>query len=242
MAPVIIKNRSITFETARSLYVFRESNNTQPTRKISRASSVQDMMVSPAQHNYSVSSLNGSPQYTCSFEHEMKKPKDVHTTTIPFYTTLEELYNGVQKKITYVVKRRDKVTGHKLTSIKSTVINIGHKGEEDDHNIVKVEGDELENGQFKTIVFVMEELPHRTFKRKGNNLYMNIHLSTQEVELGFKRHIKSLDGRSLWIHCNKPTILHGGKQRILNEGMVNPATGARGDLFISYKSESLNAE
>jgi DnaJ family protein B protein 4 len=97
------------------------------------------------------------------------------------------------------------------------------------------EGDELENGETQDIEFIIEEKPHSTFKREGDNLTMKVQLTLLEALSGFTKQIKTLDGRTLKINNTTNVIQPGQESRVANEGMPNSKTGKKGDLIIKYE-------
>ena len=68
-------------------------------------------------------------------------------------------------------------------------------------------------------VFVkLNEIPHRTLKRDGNNLRINLDISLKEAILGFERSIPHLDGHN--VHIEESEDIQDGKViEIENEGM-----------------------
>ena len=68
-------------------------------------------------------------------------------------------------------------------------------------------------------VFVkIHQAPHKTFKRDGNDLKINLDISLKEAILGFERSITHLDGHNVFIEESED-IQDGKMIEIENEGM-----------------------
>ena len=59
------------------------------------------------------------------------------------------------------------------------------------------EGDQEPNLQAGDVIIVLDERPHKTFKRKHNDLICNLEITLTEALCGFKKPIETLDGRTL---------------------------------------------
>ena len=84
------------------------------------------------------------------------------------------------------------------------------------------------------VVFKLKAAPHPRFRRDGNNLHHDMHISVREALLGFSRSVTQLDGREV-------PVAHGGVtqpfevRRVPGEGMPLPDTPSlQGDLFVRY--------
>ena len=53
----------------------------------------------------------------------------------------------------------------------------------------------------------MKQKPHPTFKRVGNNLYVDMQLTLQESLLGFEKSITHLDGRKVTVKSGLNEII-----------------------------------
>jgi DnaJ family protein A protein 1 len=90
------------------------------------------------------------------------------------------------------------------------------------------------------VVVVLEEQPHDVFQRVENrDLAMDITLNITEALCGFKRTIKTLDGRTLVMQTLPGEVVHNGELRcILNEGMpIYKNSMEKGKLLIHFKVE-----
>jgi DnaJ-related protein SCJ1 len=60
--------------------------------------------------------------------------------------------------------------------------------------IMEKEAEQVPDMALGDLIFTLKQKPHKTFKRVGNNLYIDITITLEESLLGFKRTITHLDG------------------------------------------------
>jgi DnaJ family protein A protein 2 len=89
-------------------------------------------------------------------------------------------------------------------------------------------GHHLKTGKTDLIV-VINELPHRVFKRHQNDLYITLDLKLYQALFGFNKVVTQLDGRKLHISSTNKTDYDMVK-RVEGEGMKNQ----RGNLYIKF--------
>ncbi|CAM0136576.1 Molecular chaperone (DnaJ superfamily) [Umbelopsis sp. WA50703] len=153
----------------------------------------------------------------------------------PLPISLEDLYTGTTKRLKVTRKIREGASGRVVTTDKVLTINVKPGWKAGTKIRFPGEGDELENGETQDIEFIIEEKPHSTFKREGDNLTMKVQLTLLEALSGFTKQIKTLDGRTLKINNTTNVIQPGQESRVANEGMPNSKTGKKGDLIIKYE-------
>lgn len=84
------------------------------------------------------------------------------------------------------------------------------------------------------LVIKFMQQPHKTFERKGDDLYTNVTISLTDALTGFETNIKHLDGHLVSIKRDKITW-PGSKMRKPNEGMINYENNKKiGTLFITF--------
>ncbi|KAI9225138.1 DnaJ domain-containing protein [Blastocladiella britannica] len=152
---------------------------------------------------------------------------DTVTRTLP--VSLEELYKGVTKKLK--VTRRDN-DGSTTTAVLEINVKPGWKA----GTKIKFpdQGDEMPGGQRQAIEFVLEEKPHPSYTRVGNDLHTEVRLSLVEALTGFSKTVKTIDGRTLKVSSDKVTV-HGTEVRYAGEGMpVSKTPGTKGALVVKY--------
>ena len=84
------------------------------------------------------------------------------------------------------------------------------------------------------LVFTVQELAHKKYKRKGSNLMTNLNISLKEALLGFDRTITSLDNRKIRVQ-KAGTSQPGDTVRISGEGFPVRNYGNKGDLLVTLE-------
>ena len=142
--------------------------------------------------------------------------------------SLEELYNGATKKLK--VTRR-LLNGNSDEDIITVNIKAGWKA----GTKLKFDkrGDEIAPGTFQTLVFVLDEKPHPTFKREGDDLHITLDISLSEALTGVNKTITTLDSKPLTISTDS-VVEPNSTRRIPKKGMPNSKTGAYGDLVVKF--------
>jgi molecular chaperone DnaJ len=75
--------------------------------------------------------------------------------------------------------------------------------------------------------------PHSTFKRKGDEIYLELPVTFGEAALGAKIEVPTLDGIS---SMTLPPGTQGGQRlKLSGKGMPSPRTGTRGNQYIDVK-------
>lgn len=153
------------------------------------------------------------------------------TITMPLALTLEEIYNGCVKKLKINRKNR---SGMKESKVLEVNVKPGWKT--GTKISFKNEGDYQHECQARqTIQFVLEEKPHATFTRDGNDLKMVIPLSFKESLCGFDKEIMTIDGRKIPLSRSSP-VQPSSVNTYPGLGMpVSKNPSQRGDFHISYK-------
>jgi len=108
------------------------------------------------------------------------------------------------------------------------------------------EGEPHIDGDPGDLIFKVKELKHKTFERRGDDLYTNITITLLDALNGFDMEIPHLDGHSVKVHREKITW-HGAKIKKKAEGMPNyHDNNSKGMLVITFDVDfpkgELNAE
>lgn len=84
------------------------------------------------------------------------------------------------------------------------------------------------------LIFVIDEKPHSTFKRDGNDLLIHHKLSLLEALTGKTLNLTTLDGRNLTIEVSD--IVKPGREIVIpDEGMpLSKEPKRRGNLIIKF--------
>lgn len=152
------------------------------------------------------------------------------TVTVKLPVSLEDLYNGVTKKMK--IRRRNQ-SGASEEKILQITVKPGWKAG------TKVtfsnEGDAQPDGTSQDVVFVIEEKPHPRFKRVDSDLLLDLKLSLKEALAGFSKIVETLDGKKLKVE-NKNPLNPGHVIKFPGHGMpVSKRPGERGDLVLTVK-------
>lgn len=95
-------------------------------------------------------------------------------------------------------------------------------------------GNEQPNVIPADLVFIIDEKPHSTFTRDGNDLVVTQKISLAEALAGFTAHLTTLDGRSLAIPINS-VIDPNYEEVVPKEGMPIPKDPSKkGNLRIKF--------
>jgi DnaJ family protein A protein 2 len=89
------------------------------------------------------------------------------------------------------------------------------------------------------LIVLINENPHPIFKRKGNDLYVEISLKLYQALFGFDKVLTHLDGRKLHLHSTGKTNF-GSIRKISGEGMTDLRSGVKGDIIIKFNIELPN--
>jgi molecular chaperone DnaJ len=75
--------------------------------------------------------------------------------------------------------------------------------------------------------------PHRLFKRKGDDLYLDLPVTFTEATLGAKIEVPTIDGTAV---MTLPSGTQGGQKfKLSGKGMPSPKTGVRGNQYVNIK-------
>lgn len=157
---------------------------------------------------------------------------EVTTVERPLAVSLEDLFNGVTKKMKIKRKMFDD-TGKRTTT--DTVLEVPIKpGLKKGSRIrFKGVGDQEEGGQ-QDLAFIVEEKPHPLFVREGDDLVHNVDLELKEALTGWKRTITTIDGKNIPVEKAGPTQ-PGSSDKYPGLGMpISKKPGQRGDFVIKY--------
>lgn len=84
------------------------------------------------------------------------------------------------------------------------------------------------------VIFKLRQANHPRFRREGDNLHHEMHLSLREALLGYKRPIRHLDGRDVTVE-HKGVTQPFEVRKVSGEGMpLHNFPSQHGDLFVKY--------
>ena len=126
-----------------------------------------------------------------------KRTKD-KTIESKLKVTLEELYTGVTKK-RKVTKNILDASGKTINVEKILEINVKPGWKSGTRITFAEEGDEAPGRVAADIVFVIDQTPHATFQREGDNLIMVKTITLKEALCGTEVTVKTIEGKEVRI-------------------------------------------
>lgn len=75
--------------------------------------------------------------------------------------------------------------------------------------------------------------PHRLFKRKGDDLYLNLPVTFGEASLGARVEVPTIDGMA--VMTLPPGTQSGQRFKLSGKGFQSPKTGLRGNQYVDIK-------
>lgn len=165
-------------------------------------------------------------------QQQQSPPEKPSALVRPLAVSLEDLAKGVTKRLKVTRKVRD---GSARSTDKILTVDIKPGWKAGTKIRFPNEGDEFPNGTTQDIEFVLEEKPHPTFTRRGDDLVAELELSLLEALSGFSKSVKTLDGRQLPVSSSSRVIQPGQEERYPGEGMpISKKPGQKGDLIVKY--------
>jgi len=135
-------------------------------------------------------------------------------------------------------KNRCKICLGKKVVEETKVLEVGvEKGMRDNQKLqFRGEGDQEPGIEPGDVIIVLQQQPHDTFKRKGDDLYVTLDISLTEALCGFKIPVKQLNGREKLITNPPGSVITPGSTRcLINEGMPSARGQGRGNMIVSFK-------
>lgn len=164
-----------------------------------------------------------------SFDSEPEKAPDA---VIDLNLTLEELANGVTKKLRI---NRSITDARGATSKDSRTIEVPIKAGYKEGTKLRYEGMGDETPRSKQdVVFVVKQKPHPQYTREGDNLVYRVNLTLEEAILGAKISLPPFAGRHQLSFELKEPISSTYVHTIRGQGMPNSKLKTTGDLKIHF--------
>ncbi|KAI1424376.1 hypothetical protein F5Y12DRAFT_715324 [Xylaria sp. FL1777] len=146
--------------------------------------------------------------------------------------TLEELFNGITKKMKIKRKTFDE-SGKRTTSDQVLEVPIKPGLKKGSKIKFKGVGDQEEGGK-QDLHFIVEEKPHPLFVRDGDDIVHTIDLELKEALTGWKRTVTTIDGKQINIEKAGPTG-PGMSDSYPGLGMpISKKQNERGNFVIKY--------
>lgn len=162
-----------------------------------------------------------------------KPPAEATVIERPIMFSLEDLFAGAKKKLKVKRKTFDRDGKiHREDKELDIYVKPGLKA----GSKFKFPGigDEIE-GTKQDIHFVVTEKPHEAFERKGDDLVATLQITLREALTGWKRPIKTIDGKNLVVSHTGPTPPNWS-EIYPSLGMVLPKDPSqRGDMIVKVE-------
>ena len=178
----------------------------------------------------------GARRSTSAGMRPQPRPRTPEVTVVekPLPVTLEELYKGVHKKLKVKRKTYDESTGKRSVQDKIVEMDIRPGMKAGSKFKFKGMGDQEEGGS-QDLHFIIEEKPHPTLKRDGDDIRTTVELSLKEALTGWRRTVTTIDGRQLPVSGGGPTP-PGHEERFPHLGMpLSKQPNERGDFIVEVK-------
>ena len=178
----------------------------------------------------------GARRSTSAGMRPQPRPRTPEVTVVekPLPVTLEELYKGAHKKLKVKRKTYDESTGKRSVQDKIVEMDIKPGMKAGSKFKFKGMGDQEEGGS-QDLHFIIEEKPHPTLKRDGDDIRTMVELSLKEALTGWRRTVTTIDGRQLPVSGGGPTP-PGHEERFPHLGMpLSKKPNERGDFIVEVK-------
>lgn len=125
--------------------------------------------------------------------------------------------------------------GKKVTQERKVLEVRIDKGMEDGQQITfKEEADQAPNTIPGDVIIIIDEQPHPRFKRKMNDLFVNVQVDLLTALAGGKVNIEHLDDHALSVEIPVGDIVHPGDMKVLRgQGMPSYRHHEMGDLYVN---------
>lgn len=165
-----------------------------------------------------------------------RREPEPETTVVekPLAVSLEDIFNGAQKKLKVQRKTFDKLTGKQ--SVEDKILSVPIKRGLKPGSKIKYPdmGDQVEGG-VQDLHFIVKEKPHPLFVRDGDDIRHNVEIDLKEALTGWSRKVSTIDGKQLSVQSGGPTQ-PTFEERFPALGMPKSKTPSqRGDFIVGVK-------
>ena len=164
-----------------------------------------------------------------------REPEPEHTVVEkPLPVSLEDILNGVTKKLKVQRKTYDNQTGKQ--SVEDKVLSVPIKKGLKAGSKIKYPdmGDQVEGG-VQDLHFIVKEKPHPLFTRDGDDIRHTVEIDLKEALTGWKRTVQTIDGKQVNVSSSGPTQTTF-EERYPSQGMPkSKAPSQRGDFIVGVK-------
>ena len=148
--------------------------------------------------------------------------------------SLEDIFNGAQKKLKVQRKTFDKMTGKQ--SVEDKILSVPIKRGLKAGSKIKYPdmGDQVEGG-VQDLHFIVKEKPHPLFTRENDDIRHVVEIDLKEALTGWSRKVSTIDGKQVNVASAGPTQ-PTFEERFPGQGMPKSKTPTqRGDFVVGVK-------
>ena len=163
---------------------------------------------------------------------KQKPPQSLPPLVIPVTCTLNELYSGCLKPVSFT---RSKLKPDGRTTLEvneEKMIEVKPGASENDQIVFKGQGNEAAGIETSDLTFQLKQATHSSYTRKGKNLFYKAKVSLADALCATPIQLISLDGRTLRVPIDEIINPHTVKN-VKGEGM--PSSNGKGDLQIRFE-------
>jgi molecular chaperone DnaJ len=139
---------------------------------------------------------------------------------------------GTGRKVTSVCKK----CGGRGKTIFTETLKVKIPAGVDDGSVVKLRGmgnSGIGGGPSGDLLLEVSIKPHKVFKRKGDDIYVQLPVTFGEAALGAKVEVPTIDGTSM---MTIPAGTQGGQRfKLSGKGFASPGSRQRGDAYVDIK-------
>ncbi|GAQ90910.1 DnaJ heat shock family protein [Klebsormidium nitens] len=160
-------------------------------------------------------------------------PKKAQALENKLQCSLEELYTGSTRKMKISRQIADP-SGKTMTVDEILTIEVKPGWKKGTKITFPEKGNEQPGVVPADLVFIIDEKPHPTFKRDGNDLVTTLRISLAQALGDYTISVKTLDGRTLTIPANE-VITPTTEKVVPREGMpIAKEPGKKGNLRVKF--------
>jgi DnaJ family protein B protein 4 len=165
-----------------------------------------------------------------------RREPEIETTVVEkqLPVSLEDIFNGAQKKLKVQRKTFDPRTGKQ--SVEDKILSVPIKRGLKPGSKIKYPdmGDQVEGG-VQDLHFIVKEKPHLLFTREGDDIHHTVEIDLKEALTGWSRKVATIDGKQVNVSSAGPTQ-PTFQERFPSQGMPKSKTPTqRGDFVVGVK-------
>lgn len=168
-----------------------------------------------------------------------------HNVYVDYNLTLEDLYTGVERSVSYQVKVgcrecNDTVSMCGICGGSGFVVKEVEKGvqifnaDNGEAIVEKGFGSEV-SGSYTDLIIIVSLEPHAQFQKFKDDILMNMNINLIEALFGFEKTFRYLDGEYYKVATRNSVISHRDQRAVKGMGLKCKNSFLRGDLVIVFE-------